>query len=126
MKVSRSAIHVAFARMLDDQIEPGAMFSHQDLVDDWAETGLRNDDLERVIETLYAAGHLDRSMVGKENWYRLTSAGAIELRIIRSTSWERLRDRFTLMRARLRALGEARRSAAQARRSDDRVAKETH
>ena len=50
MKVSRSAIHVAFARMLDDQIEPGAMFSHRDLIDDWADTGLRNDDLERVLE----------------------------------------------------------------------------
>lgn len=124
MKVSRSAVHVAFARMLDDQIEPGAMFAHQDLLDDWTDTGLRNDDLDRVLEGLYASGHLDRSVVGKETWYRLTSAGAIELRIVRSTAWERLRDRFTLLRARVRSLGGGRRALARARRSSDRIADE--
>lgn len=122
MKVSRNAIHVAFARMLDDQLEPGAMFSHQDLIDDWTDTGLRNADLERVIESLYASGHLDRSTVGKETWYRLTAAGAIELRIVRSTAWERLRDRFTLLRARLRILGDTRRARAKVRRSGDHSA----
>lgn len=122
MKVSRNAIHVAFARMLDDQLEPGAMFSHQDLIDDWTDTGLRTADLERVIESLYASGHLDRSVVGKETWYRLTTAGAIELRVVRSTPWERLRDRFTLLRARLRNLGGIRRPLARVRRTGDHTA----
>ncbi|MEQ1438186.1 hypothetical protein AAG565_02380 [Fontimonas sp. SYSU GA230001] len=125
MRVTRNTIHVAFARMLDDQIEPGAMFAYRDLVDDWADTGLRNDDLDRVLESLFASGHLDRSVVGKDTWYRLTAAGAIELRVVRSTLWERLRDRLTLLRARLRTLGGEHRPAAKARRTTDRIASET-
>jgi hypothetical protein len=124
MHITRSTLLIAFAHILDDRIDPGMLLCRSDLVEDWATTGLRTGDLEGVLESLHAAGHLDRTQSDTETWYRVTTSGAIELRICRNNFWQRLRDRFNLLRARLRLSAPRRRHALLAERRSDRVANE--
>lgn len=124
MRITRSTLLVAFARILDDRIEPGMLLCRSDLVEDWSATGLRTNDLDRVLESLHAAGHLDRTLSGSETWYRVTTSGAIELRTRRDNFWQRVHDRFNLLRARLRQSAPRRRHAEPARRRSDRAANE--
>lgn len=125
MKITRTTLLSAFARMLEDRLDSGMLLSHRDLVEDWASTGLRTDDLDALVEHLYGMRWLDRTLVGEEPWYRLTPAGTIELRLCRESFWERLRDRLNLMRLQLRRSAPPPRHRPQARRRSDRIASET-
>lgn len=124
MKITRNTLLVAFARMLDERIDGGMLLSHSDLVEDWHSTGLRAEDLDYVLEHLYAMHHVDRTVVGNEPWYRLTPTGAIELRICRESFWERLRDRLSLLRLRGRHAAPRARVTQRWRRRADRIADE--
>lgn len=124
MKITRSTLMSAFARMLEDRLDSGMLLSHSDLADDWAATGLRGDDLDGLLEHLYAMRYLDRTVVGSEPWYRLTPAGAIELRLCRESFWERMRDRLNLVRLRARRSTPPARHTPKARRRSDRIAAE--
>lgn len=125
MKITRSTLMSAFARMLEDRLDSGMLLSHSDLADDWAGTGLRGDDLDGLLEHLYGMHYLDRTVVGSEPWYRITPAGAIELRLCRESFWERLRDRLNIARLQLRRATPRPHHRPQARRRSDRIATET-
>ncbi len=126
MKITRSTLMTAFAKMLEDRLDCGMLLSHGDLTDDWNATGLRMADLEGLLEELYALHYIDRTMVGTEPWYRLTPTGTIELRISREAFWARWRDRLNLMRIRARrSTPPQRMTTSSARRRSDRIASES-
>ncbi|SFF31186.1 hypothetical protein SAMN04488120_10291 [Fontimonas thermophila] len=125
MKITHTTLQSALARALGERLDPGMPMSHHDLVQVWRLTGLRTDDLEKIIEHLYALRWLDRTVVDGQPWYRLTPAGAIGLRLCRESFWASLRDRLTLMRLQLRRRTPPRPSPAQGRRRADRIACDT-
>ena len=102
MKITRSTLLSAFARMLDERIDARHPMAESDLLEDWVQTGLRSDDLHRLLEHLYAQDLVDRREVDGECWYQLTARGAIDLRLRRQTVWAHLRDRLLLTRLRSR------------------------
>jgi len=106
MKVTRSTLLNAFAQMLGDRIDSQLPMAQADLLDEWAQVGLRSDDMHRLLEQLYAEELIDRCDIDGERWYQLSARGCIELRVRRETLWVRLRDRLLL--ARLRARRNAR------------------
>jgi hypothetical protein len=102
MKVTRSTLMNAFAQMLGDRIDTQLPMAQADLLDEWAQVGLRSDDMHRLLENLYADELVDRCEIDGEPWYQLTARGCIELRVRRETFWVRLRDRLLLTRLRTR------------------------
>jgi hypothetical protein len=96
MIVAPSTTYAAFATLMRARLAPDLLFCREDLLEGWHSSGLRADDLDSILEQLYAQHHVDRTRTNGEDWYRVTASGRIELRICREPWWVQWRDRLVL------------------------------